>query len=123
MTRSRPARVGRLAAHAYARSPLNHVSPTLPDALYPWQNATGDALDGVVSADELPLRSELFSAAQMAAHGGHLAARHQLSKKGGPDRLLARLSENSDVIAATCDELTAALKAGRQITPASEWLL
>jgi cyclic beta-1,2-glucan synthetase len=102
---------------------LNHPSHTLSDTLHPWQSATGDAIDGELSAGELPLRSELFSAAQMAAHGGHLAARHQLSKKGGPDRLLARLTENGDIIAATCDELTAAIKAGRQITPASEWLL
>ncbi|MDB5754509.1 MAG: cyclic beta 1-2 glucan synthetase, partial [Massilia sp.] len=72
---------------------------------------------------ELPLRSELFSAAQMAAHGKHLAARHQLSKRGGPDRLLARLTENAEIISGTCHELTAAIKAGRQTTPASEWLL
>ena len=123
MTRSRPASFGRMASHAYARSPLNHESHTLSDTLYPWQSASGDALEGALAADELPLRSELFSAAQMAAHGGHLAARHQLSKKGGPDRLLARLTENGEIIAATCDELTAAVKAGRQITPASEWLL
>src|SRR5450830_1212729 len=123
MTRSRPASFGRMASHAYARSPLNHESHTLSDTLYPWQSASGVALEGALAADELPLRSELFSAAQMAAHGGHLAARHQLSKKGGPDRLLARLTENGEIIAATCDELTAAVKAGRQITPASEWLL
>ncbi|WLI91877.1 glucoamylase family protein [Massilia sp. R2A-15] len=59
----------------------------------------------------------------MATHGRHLAARHQLSKKGGADRLLARLTENAEVIAGTCGELTAAIKASRQITPASEWLL
>ncbi|NRR32099.1 cyclic beta 1-2 glucan synthetase [Oxalobacteraceae bacterium] len=73
--------------------------------------------------DDMPLRAELFSAAQMAAHGKTLAAHHVLSKRGGRDRLLARLSENAAMIGATCDELTAAVKAGRQITPASEWLL
>ncbi|WP_426116889.1 GH36-type glycosyl hydrolase domain-containing protein [Massilia sp. PWRC2] len=102
---------------------MNHESFTLSDTRFPWQNGAANSVDGGVAADELPLRSELFSAAQMAAHGGHLAARHQLSKKGGPDRLLSRLTENAEVIAATCDELTAAIKAGRQITPASEWLL
>ena len=59
----------------------------------------------------------------MAAHGKHLASRHVLSTKSGPDKLLARLSENTVVISETCHELTAAIKAGRQITPASEWLL
>ncbi len=102
---------------------MNQESLTLSDTRYPWQSTASQSVDGAVADDELPLRSELFSAAQMAAHGGHLAARHQLSKKGGPDRLLSRLTENAEVIAATCDELTAAIKAGRQITPASEWLL
>jgi hypothetical protein len=102
---------------------LNQEKTILPDTLYSWQNAIRNNLDGRAPEDELPLRSELFSAAQMAAHGKHLAARHQLSKRGGPDRLLARLTENDEIIAGTCHELTAAIKAGRQITPASEWLL
>ncbi|WP_090192347.1 MULTISPECIES: GH36-type glycosyl hydrolase domain-containing protein [unclassified Duganella] len=73
--------------------------------------------------EDLPLRAELFSAAQMAAHGKTLAQHHELSKRGGRDRLLSRLAENAAVIDSTCDALTAAVKAGRQITPASEWLL
>jgi cellobiose phosphorylase len=103
---------------------LNQEKTILSDTLYSWQNALRNNLDGSTGQDEeLPLRSELFSAAQMAAHGKHLAARHELSKRGGADRLLARLAENDNVIAGTCAELTAAIKAGRQITPASEWLL
>ena len=99
---------------------MNEEKTILADTLYSWRNA---ALDGEDQADEVPLRSELFSAAQMAAHGKHLASRHVLSTKGGPDKLLARLTENATVISETCHELTAAIKAGRQITPASEWLL
>jgi len=99
---------------------LNEDKTILADTLYSWRTALDDNAD---LADEFPLRSELFSAAQMAAHGKHLASRHTLSNKGGPDKLLARLSENADVICDTCHELTAALKTGRQITPASEWLL
>jgi len=75
------------------------------------------------AGDDLPLRSELLSVMQMAAHGKALAATHQLSTRGGPDRLLARLTQNADRIAATCGELTDAVTAGHQITPASEWLL
>ncbi|MBA5637293.1 cyclic beta 1-2 glucan synthetase [Duganella sp. LX20W] len=73
--------------------------------------------------EEMPLRAELFSAAQMAAHGRALAAQHEPSPGGGRDRLLARLADNAAVIAATCDGLTQAIQAGRQVTPASEWLL
>ncbi|WP_307726908.1 GH36-type glycosyl hydrolase domain-containing protein [Massilia psychrophila] len=103
---------------------MNQEKTTPLEKLNAWQDAVRTDRDGSPSADEeLPLRSELFSAAQMAAHGKHLAARHQLSRRGGPDRLLDRLTENDDVIAATCAELTAAIKAGRQITPASDWLL
>lgn len=74
-------------------------------------------------AADLPLRAELFSAVQMAVHGKTLADQHRLSTQGGADRLLVRLAQNATLIDATCDELTAAVKQGRQITPASEWLL
>lgn len=72
---------------------------------------------------DLPLRAELFSAVQMAVHGKTLASHHRLSTQGGADRLLVRLAQNATLIDATCNELTAAVKQGRQITPASEWLL
>lgn len=78
----------------------------------------GDARD-----EELPLRAELFSAMQMAAHGKTLAASHRLGRRGGRDRLLARLAENAALITETVNGLTATVKSGRQITPASEWLL
>jgi cellobiose phosphorylase len=73
--------------------------------------------------NDLPLRSELLSVMQMAAHGKALAASHQLSSHGGPDRLLVRLAQNAERIATTCSELTGAVTAARQITPAAEWLL
>jgi cellobiose phosphorylase len=69
------------------------------------------------------LRAELFSDVQMAAHGKTLAASHQLGRQNGPDRLLSRLADNAALISTTCNDLTAAVKSGRQITPASEWLL
>ncbi len=103
---------------------MSEEKTILSDTLYAWQNAIRNTLEGAREADEeFPLRSELFSAAQMALHGRHLAEQHILSPRRGPDRLLARLSENAEVIGDTCKQLTAAIKAGRQITPASEWLL
>ncbi|MES2298712.1 MAG: glucoamylase family protein [Pseudomonadota bacterium] len=59
----------------------------------------------------------------MAAYGRALAARHTIAARSRRDRLLARLADNAELITDTCHQVTAAIKAGRQITPASEWLL
>ena len=87
------------------------------------ESESGSLEKGTGEDDDLPLRGELFSAQQMEQHGRALAASHELSKRGGGDRLLARLSENEALIGSTCEGLTEAVKEGRQITPASEWLL
>lgn len=73
--------------------------------------------------NEPPLKSELFSAAQMQHHGKVLASRHIVKTDHTPDRLLPRLAENENAILATCEMLTKAVKDKQQITPASEWLL
>ena len=72
---------------------------------------------------EPPLRSELFSADQMAEHGVALARSHRLAPGRGPDRLLDRLAANETALVEVCTLLTAAVSHGRQITPAGEWLL
>lgn len=87
------------------------------------ESESGSLQQGAGEDDDLPLRAELFSAQQMEHHGRALAASHALSPRGGGDRLLARLSENAALIGATCEGLTEAVKEGRQVTPASEWLL
>src|SRR6202171_3909490 len=74
-------------------------------------------------ADELPLRSELFSADQMEQHGRLLAASHPLTKRRGPDQLLTRLADNESALLGVCNLLTAAVTANRRLTPAGEWLL
>ncbi|WP_229256619.1 GH36-type glycosyl hydrolase domain-containing protein [Duganella lactea] len=102
---------------------MNKSNPLLPEITLGFRESQAGSLVSDEDDEDLPLRAELFSAAQMAAHGKTLAQHHELSKRGGRDRLLSRLAENAAVIDATCDELTAAVKAGRQITPASEWLL
>ena len=73
--------------------------------------------------DAPPLRAELFNADQMERHGKTLTGSHRLSSQRAPDQLLARLAENEDVLSETCNLLTAAVKANRQIAPAGEWLL
>jgi cyclic beta-1,2-glucan synthetase len=107
------------------RSVLNEQKITLSDTLHSWQHTLRSLIEGARANgnEELPLRSELLSAAQMAAHGKLLAARHVVSARKGRDRLLARLADNAELITQTCHDLTAAIKAARQITPASEWLL
>ena len=61
--------------------------------------------------EELPLRSELFSADQMELYGGILAASHELSSGRGTDQLLARLDENESKLFAIGRVLTEAAAA------------
>ncbi|MEO8738666.1 MAG: glucoamylase family protein [Casimicrobiaceae bacterium] len=76
-----------------------------------------------VASDDRPLRAELFSADQMEQHGRVLAAAHKLTPRRGRDALLPRLAANETVLIDACNLLTAAVRAGRRITPAGEWLL
>ncbi|MEO8408125.1 MAG: cyclic beta 1-2 glucan synthetase, partial [Oxalobacteraceae bacterium] len=78
---------------------------------------------GAQADTELPLRAELFSALQMQQHGRVLANAHKLGTGAGRDQLLPRLADNENVIIDVCNHLTDAIKAGRQVTPAAEWLL
>ncbi len=73
--------------------------------------------------EEPPLRSDLFSADQMAQHGKALAASHKLAPGRAPDRLLARLAANESALVGVCSLLTEAVTESRRITPAGEWLL
>src|SRR5207237_10300670 len=75
------------------------------------------------SGDELPLRSELFSADQMKERGKTLAGSHRLRKEGAANPLLARLSENDDVLISVSGVLTEVVRAERRIAPAGEWYL
>src|SRR5437870_4688686 len=78
--------------------------------------------DGFAS-EELPLRSELFSADQMAQHGTTLAGIHEVTAGNASEGLLKRLAENEKVLSDICNLLMVAVKARRRITPAGEWLL
>ncbi|MEO7559872.1 MAG: hypothetical protein ABIT23_06430, partial [Nitrosospira sp.] len=77
---------------------------------------------GVPLSEELPLRSELFSADQMELYGGILAASHELLPARGTDQLLARLDENETTLFNICNVLTEAVTADQPLTPAGEWL-
>ena len=73
--------------------------------------------------EQAPLRSELFSKAQMQQHGKRLAALHSVAAGRAHDQLLARLADNEKILNETCRLLTAATQANRPIAPAGEWLL
>jgi hypothetical protein len=75
------------------------------------------------SLEELPLRSELFSADQMERHGKTLATAHRVTPERARDQLLPRLASNEGVLIDACKRLAAAIATNRRITPAGEWLL
>jgi cyclic beta-1,2-glucan synthetase len=102
---------------------LNKESDSVVDALDAPRNPPSTIVRSGAADDEAPLRSELFSAAQMAAHGRRLAQEHKLSPEGGPDRLLSRLTDNAHVITGASADLTRAAKSGLRLAPAAEWLL
>lgn len=73
--------------------------------------------------DDLPLRSELFSSAQLEQHTESLANWQQINPRPGPDQLLARLADNERVLLEAHELVTKAVERKDRIAPAAEWLL
>ena len=88
-----------------------------------WAGLSGSNPAQKYAVDELPLRSELFSANQMEQHGRILADVHQLKPGRHRDHLLARLAGNERLLLEVYYLLTEDVKVDRRITPAGEWLL
>ena len=88
-----------------------------------WQSRIG--VDGLFRefGDDLPLRSDLFSGAQLEQHAESLAGWHQIDPSVGPDLLLARLTANEKVLLKAYQFVTEAVERKHRIPPASEWLL
>jgi cellobiose phosphorylase len=74
---------------------------------------------------ESPLRSELYSVSQLEQHARTLAGWHELgpSRNLAPDRILPRLDANEIALRKAHTLLTEAVRRGRRITPAAEWLV
>ncbi|MBE0549273.1 MAG: cyclic beta 1-2 glucan synthetase, partial [Rubrivivax sp.] len=83
----------------------------------------GTLLGAAASADEAPLRAELFTADQMAQHGKSLAAAHELTFARARDRLLPRLAANEKVLVSVWARLMRNAQQQHRVTPAGEWLL
>ena len=73
--------------------------------------------------DDLPMRFELFSVAQLEQHAKALAQWHQVNPDRGQDRLLPRLAANEKILLSAYKLVAAAVEQKRPISPASEWLL
>ena len=78
---------------------------------------------GELTAEEQPLRSELFSGDQLEQYGETLGKHHSIPTSGGSDLLLPRLAENRSLLVHVCGLLMQAVNTDRPITPAGEWLL
>jgi cellobiose phosphorylase len=74
------------------------------------------------SVGEAPLRAELFSVEQLARHAKTLAANHQVVTRQGSNSLLARLTQNEEILR-TFNRATIGVKPGGRVAPAAEWLL
>src|SRR4051812_47902718 len=75
------------------------------------------------TAEEAPLRAELYTAEQMVQHGTSLAATHQIASRRGPERLRARLADNGRTLRTICARLARSVSASGRVTPGAEWLL
>src|SRR6267142_6168269 len=74
-------------------------------------------------ADEQPLRGEIFSVERLEQYAKALAAEHITVTKKGRAQLLPRLEDNGRKLVAAYRTLVEAIRNGRTISPAAEWLV
>jgi cyclic beta-1,2-glucan glucanotransferase len=73
--------------------------------------------------DEQPIRAEIFSVERLEQYATTLAAEHKTVIKKGKAQLLPRLEDNGRKLVAAYRLLVEAIKEGRPISPAAEWLI
>ncbi|HYJ88842.1 MAG TPA: hypothetical protein VEW46_22450, partial [Pyrinomonadaceae bacterium] len=74
-------------------------------------------------SDEQPIRAEIFSVERLEQYAKALAAEHKTVTKRGRALLLPRLEDNGRKLVAAYRVLIEAIKNGRAISPAAEWLV
>lgn len=74
-------------------------------------------------ADEQPVRAEIFSIERLEQYALALAAEHKTVTKKGRAQLLPRLEDNGRKLVAAYRTLVEAIRNGRAISPAAEWLV
>src|SRR2546425_7615525 len=73
--------------------------------------------------DEHPIREELFSIERLEHFAQSLAAEHKTVRKKGRARLLPRLKDNGRKLIFAYRAIVEAIRNGRTISPAAEWLI
>jgi cyclic beta-1,2-glucan synthetase len=73
--------------------------------------------------DEQPLRGEIFSVERLEQYAKFLAAEHKTVTKKGRAQLLPRLEFNGRKLVDAYRTLVEAIRNGRAISPAAEWLV
>src|SRR5215211_2234040 len=74
-------------------------------------------------ADEKPFQAEFFSVERLEQYAQTLAAQHNTVTRKGRAQLLPRLEDNGRKLEAAYKALVEALREGRAISPAAEWLV
>src|ERR1044072_1112573 len=74
-------------------------------------------------ADEKPFQAEFFSVERLEQYAQTLAAEHKTVTRKGRAQLLPRLEDNGRKLEAAYKALVDALREGRAISPAAEWLV
>ena len=74
-------------------------------------------------ADEKPFQAEFFSVERLEQYAQTLAAEHKTVTRKGRAQLLPRLEDNGRKLEAAYRSLVDALREGRTISPAAEWLV
>ncbi|HKR58180.1 MAG TPA: hypothetical protein VJS64_00500, partial [Pyrinomonadaceae bacterium] len=74
------------------------------------------------SVDEQPIREELFSVERLEHYAETLAAEHRIVQRKGRG-LLPRVEDNGRKLVLAYRTLVEALRSGRSISPAAEWLV
>jgi cyclic beta-1,2-glucan synthetase len=73
--------------------------------------------------DEKPFQAEFFSVERLEQYAQTLAAQHKTVTRKGRAQLLPRLEDNARKLEAAYKALVEALREGRTISPAAEWLV
>src|SRR6266545_2889249 len=74
-------------------------------------------------ADEQPVRAEIFSVERLEQYALTLAAEQKTVTKKGRAQLLPRLEDNGRKLVGSYRTLVEAIRNGRAISPAAEWLV
>jgi cyclic beta-1,2-glucan synthetase len=74
-------------------------------------------------AEEQPVNAEIYSVERLEQYAQTLAAEHKTVTKKGRAQLLPRLEDNGRKLVAAYRTLVEAIRNGRAISPAAEWLV